>query len=264
MPYILLYHDILDNQDAGASGLSGPGADRYKLDRAEFVRHLDAIERRVAHAPARASELGDCPATATGWMLTFDDGGASALVPTADLLDERRWAGHFFVTAGRIGTSGFLSEAGIRELRARGHLIGSHSWSHPTRFSALSPDRMRDEWARSVDRLAEILDEPVTVASVPGGYYRPAAAAAASRAGIRILFTSEPIARPLRAHGCVVLGRFSIRRDTPAADAAALAAGSAYPRARQWIAWNGRKIVKRLTGDLYTAAREALLARRAL
>lgn len=263
MPYILLYHDVLDNQDPGASGLEGPGADLYKLDRAAFGRHLDAIARSVAVAPLRATELGEPPAVPTGWMLTFDDGGASALLPTADLLDERRWAGHFFVTAGRVGTPGFLSAAGIRELRARGHLIGSHSWSHPTRFSTLSPDRMFDEWARSVDRLAEILDEPVTLASVPGGYYRAAAAEAASRAGIRFLFTSEPIARPLRARGCVVLGRFSIRRDTPAADAAALAAGGAYPRARQWIAWNGRKILKRLTGDLYTTTREALLARRA-
>jgi peptidoglycan/xylan/chitin deacetylase (PgdA/CDA1 family) len=260
--YALLYHDILDGADADSSGLTGAGASIYKLDVATFKRHLDAIAQRLETPPGSGPGLRSAPARGSSWLLTFDDGGSSAFRPTADLLDQRRWTGHFFVTSGRVGSPGFLAPAQIRELRARGHVIGSHSWSHPARFSALSPARMNDEWARSIDQLAEILEEPVLTASVPGGYYSPKVAEAAARAGITTLFTSEPVSRPKQIQGCLVVGRFSVMRDTPPARAAALAAGDTGSRAAQWLAWNGKKALKRVAGDLYDSARDAVLTRR--
>ena len=260
--HALLYHDVLEAGDPDDSGLTGAGARVYKLDASHFRDHLDAIARRVSSPPLRAPDILGSSAPLTGWILTFDDGGLSALRPTAHLLDERGWTGHFFVTAGRIGTPGFLTEAGIRELAARGHLVGSHSWSHPARFSTLTPERMRDEWERSVGRIASIIGQPVLTASVPGGYYSPAVAEAAASAGVRLLFNSEPVSRPARRFGCLVLGRFAITRATTPRLAARLAAGDTPPRAAQWLGWNGRKALKRIGGDLYITAREAVLARR--
>jgi peptidoglycan/xylan/chitin deacetylase (PgdA/CDA1 family) len=258
--HALLYHDVIDGSDPDSSGLTGAGAALYKLDALAFERHLDAIARAVSEPPATlAPPQADPPAH--HWLLTFDDGGRSALQPTADLLDRRGWPGHFFVTAGRIGTRGFLSPEDILELRARGHVVGSHSWSHPARFSALSSRQMLDEWDRSIERLSSILGEAVTSASVPGGYYSHAVARAAERAGITTLFTSEPVSRARRVDGCTVLGRFSIQRHTPPARAAALALGRAAPCTAQWLAWNARKAAKRVAGDFYVTAREALLAR---
>lgn len=258
----LLYHDVIDGPDPDASGLPGPGAAHYKLDVRSFRGHLDALERALAAPPLRIAGEADADRKPpTGWILTFDDGGRSALHPIAEMLDQRSWTGHFFVTAGRIDSTGFLSSTEMRELRARGHVIGSHSWSHPVRFSALSRVAMEDEWRRSLDCISQILGEAVHTASVPGGYYSRAVAEAAARAGVRVLFTSEPVTRVAYVAECLVFGRFAITRRTSAQRAAGLAAGKPAPRAVQWLAWNARKAAKRLAGNLYIHAREALLAR---
>jgi len=100
----------------------------------------------------------------------------------------------------------------IRELHARGHAVGSHSCSHPTRMALCKPAEPKREWTESVRVLAAILDSPVRIASVPGGYYLKSVAHEAAAAGIEVLFNSEPITRPQRVSGCLVVGRFSIRQ----------------------------------------------------
>jgi len=72
----------------------------------------------------------------------------------------------------------------IRDLHQRGHIIGSHSCSHPKRMSFCSRAELLQEWGRSCEILAGILGAPVTVASVPGGFYSRAVAEAAAEAGI--------------------------------------------------------------------------------
>lgn len=256
----LLYHDVVEDGDFESSGFRGAGAAVYKLRVADFASHLEAIAARVEAAPARVPELDSKVAgPAVPWLLTFDDGGASALDPTAGLLEDRGWRGHFFVTASRVGRPGFLDGAAVRSLAGRGHIVGSHSWSHPARFSSLSPQLMREEWRRSVDSLQEITGAPVTAASVPGGFYSDAVAEAAAEVGIRHLFTSEPILQSSVVDGCRVLGRLSLRRTSSAWLAASFAAGQFAPRAAQWVAWNGRKAAKRLAGPAYEAVRERLL-----
>ena len=46
-----------------------------------------------------------------------------------------------------------------------------------------------------------------TVTSVPGGYYSPRVGESAAKAGIQVLFNSEPTATVRSAGNCVVLGR---------------------------------------------------------
>jgi peptidoglycan/xylan/chitin deacetylase (PgdA/CDA1 family) len=165
------------------------------------------------------------------------------------------------VTTGRIGSAGFLDAAGIRALDAAGHVIGSHSESHPIRFAALARAAMLREWTASRAALEAILGRAVTVASVPGGYFSPAVAEAAAEAGIRLLFTSEPVSRVAEIAGCRVFGRYTLRRASTAAEAAALAAGRPAARARQWVGWNSKKVVKRLGGRAYLALRERIFER---
>src|SRR5215469_7841937 len=144
----IMYHDVVENGDFASSGFPGEGAHVYKLRREDFERHLDAIGKvEVA--------------------LTFDDGGVSFHRPIADLLEARGRRGHFFITTGRIGTPGFLTETELLDLKRRGHVIGSHSVSHPTRMSALSCVELDREWSMSIARLSDLLGERVTVASVP-------------------------------------------------------------------------------------------------
>ncbi len=196
-----------------------------------------------------------------GLLLTFDDGGTSALTPTADLLEKHGWRGHFFMTTDYLGTPGFLSVAQLRELHTRGHVIGSHSCSHPARMALCSREQLLREWRQSREVLAETLGAPVTVASVPGGYYSRAVAETAAEAGIRVLFNSEPTTRLAHVGHCLVVGRYTVYRGMSAWAAAALAVGRRLPRWRQTLWWDIKKVAKAIGGRTYLALRERLLRR---
>ena len=263
MPLTLLYHDVVLREQSDASGFAGGGAARYKLTPAEFRRHIEAI-KRVAHTPPI---LAECEArsaerltSGSDWLLTFDDGGVTAYDPIADILEENGWRGHFLITVNYIGSPTFVSAEQIRALHRRGHVIGSHSCSHPERMSLCAPDQLVSEWQRSRDILSDMLGESITVASVPGGFYSRAVAQAAAQVGLKILFNSEPTSRPHSVDGCLVLGRYTIYRGMSADKAAALVAGKAWPRLQQTLLWNAKKVSKALGGRVYLHLRKRLLA----
>jgi len=257
------YHDVVDTGALDASGFPGPGPGSYKLDTADFERHVAAISRVVAPGPGTVLDLltAQSPRN-TGAYFTFDDGGISAATTIAPMLERFGWRGHYFVTTDRIGTPTFLDRDAIRDLVARGHVIGSHSCSHPALMAHCSDAQLLDEWRRSVDVLQKILGAPVLTASVPGGLYAPKVARAAAAAGIRALFTSQPVTRTTVVDGCLVLGRYSIRRRTPPEVAAALAAGHVSPRLKQWLERRVMTMARSLGGPLYLRVRSAVFARR--
>ncbi len=238
----LLFHDVYAS-DPGESGFRSPGADRYKLSIPEFEAQLGGLVD--ARVEAR---------------LTFDDGGESYYTATADRLEALGRRGHCFVTTDFIGQRGFLTAAQIRELDARGHLIGSHSASHPARFSTLTTGEMLSEWAESRRALEDLLGRAVTVASVPGGYFSKAVAGVAAECGFRELFTSEPTLKTSSADGCAVIGRFTIRRGHAPDMAQRFAMASPWTRCGAWVGWNAKAIVKPLLGPSYARIADRLLA----
>jgi peptidoglycan/xylan/chitin deacetylase (PgdA/CDA1 family) len=254
-----LFHDVVPAGRLDLSGFQGRDADIYKLDFAQFERHLKAL----AGAGGREfrSVLDPESAEATRLLLTFDDGGLSAL-DTAALLERFGWTGHFLVTTGRIGTTGFLNASQIRQLRDRGHVVGSHSSSHPARMSRCTPEELDREWAGSRRALEEILQEPVTVASVPGGYYSRRVAAAAARAGLHVLFNSEPTTGTAMVDGCAVIGRFSVQQGVGEQWVAAVAAGRVLPRLERLGFWTAKKLLKAVFGERWLSIRKRILARR--
>lgn len=257
----LLYHDIVPQYRYETSGFQGADADIYKLELQEFRRHMRIVSQ---------SGLRPGAVTAAGLaeddhrlLLTFDDGGVSAMEHTAGILDEYGWPGHFFVTTGRIGTPGFLDAAQVRALHGGGHVIGSHSDTHPLRMAACSPAQLDGEWRTSIRRLEDILGAPVIAASIPCGDYSRAVASAAAAAGIRALFTSEPVTRVGTVDDCLVIGRFSVQQGVSPQWVAAVIAGRALPRAGRFLAWNGKKLLKAAGGQAWLALRKAILLRRA-
>jgi peptidoglycan/xylan/chitin deacetylase (PgdA/CDA1 family) len=255
----LEYHDIVAGNDLEASGFGGASAASYKLSRERFTEHLDAIAAGGARV-VRADQL-EAAGADTPVLLTFDDGGSGALTEAAPALERHGWPGHFLVTTGMIGRAGFLDEAGIVALDRAGHLVGSHSCTHPVRFHALSPAAMLREWRESCARLEDLLGKPVTVASVPFGDASRAVVETAAEAGICVLFTSEPVSRVAGTAACRVLGRYTLRRASSAAEAAALALGRPGARARQWAGWSAKRLAKRLGGGAYLALRERIFER---
>jgi len=258
----LLYHDIVPQYHYELSGFQGSDADIYKLGTAEFRRHMQVIASHTELRPVAVTAAGFVEAD-RNLLLTFDDGGVSAIEQTASILGEYNWLGHFFVTTSRIGTPGFLDVIQVRALRDGGHVIGTHSVSHPMRMAACSAKQLDHEWQDSVRHLEDILGEPVTTGSIPGGYYSHAVASAAAEAGIRVLFTSEPLTRIGRVDGCQVIGRFSVQQGVSAQWVAAVVADRLLPRACRFLAWNGKKLLKVAGGSVYLTMRKAILSRKA-
>lgn len=261
----LLYHDVIGEGKHENSGFSIPGAQRYKITASKFKEHLFLLYRNAIQKPGMVTDFIERKSPLEGdrgalpIFLTFDDGGTSAWTIIADLLDEYGWKGHFLVTASLIGSHGFLNTRQIRGLRARGHIIGSHSWSHPARISACTSETLNAEWIQSVQLLSDILGEEVIVGSVPGGYYSKRVAEAAAAAGIKALFTSEPKRMCRHVGACLVLGRFGIQQRTSSANVVGLASGQLSPRLRQFLFWNLKKIPKVIGGSAWLRMRERLV-----
>jgi peptidoglycan/xylan/chitin deacetylase (PgdA/CDA1 family) len=258
----LLFHDVYAS-DPAESGFRSPAADRYKLSLRDFEAQLAGLARlRIADGGARVSDpeprsprAGECrPA-----LITVDDGGVSSYTVIADRVEALGLRAHFFVTTDFIGERGFVTAQQIRELDTRGHVIGTHSASHPARFSTLATPEMRHEWSDSRRRLADILGHAVTVGSVPGGYFSRAVAAAAASAGLTTLFTSEPTTSPLIVDGCRVLGRFTIRRGHPSDMACRFASTAPWARCGAWVGWNAKALVKPVLGASYSRVADWIL-----
>ena len=247
----LLFHDVFASNPS-ESGFRSPAADRYKLSLDDFRAQLTNLENlRIPDSGSRIPAV----------RLTFDDGGVSYYTHAADELERRWWRGFCFVSTDFIDHAGFLTAAQLRDLDARGHTIGSHTASHPPRFSTLPAPRMREEWGDSRRRLEDLLGHAVTVASVPGGYFSSAVAEAAADEGVRTLFTSEPTTREIDASGLTLIGRYVIRRGHPADMAQRLALASPWTRCSEWAAWNAKAVVKPLLGASYAQIADWLLER---
>lgn len=257
---VLMYHDVVDAPDPDASGFPGAAAATFKVEAAMFERQLEAIEHR---AGAPATHLLDSAVTPVGggWLLTFDDGGVSAVTHVADRLEARRWHGTFFITTDRIGTPGFLTVAQVRDLAARGHVIGSHSRSHPRSMSSCPRDVVRAEWRESVGALTEMLGEPVVHASVPNGEFNRMVGEEAAAAGIRVLFTSDPTRSRFLLDGCLIVGRYNVRSTSSPDWVAAVAAGDRGARYAQWLGWKLKGFAKGISPDLYQSLRERWMSR---
>ena len=255
---VLYYHDVFDVGNARESGFPGAAANRYKLTRAEFRAHLDAFRAAGLDDPV-APEGGFISPALRPWVLTFDDGGITAFTVIAAELASFGWKGCFFMTTGRIGDGRFMDKGQIRELRRMGHVIGSHSHTHPDRMSILTHNELLDEWRRSRGILEDILGEPVLTASVPGGYYTKHVAIAADEAGIKTLFTSEPTRSPSTVGGCTVLGRYMVLSGMPGGLASRLASGDILECGRQLLWWNTKKAAKSIGGKYYLRLRSILL-----
>ena len=233
-----MYHEVTD--DPSTSGFQRPGALPYTLTKAAFDRHLNAI----AGGSLKPQLVTDVNLAANGsskqrhLLLTFDDGGASAMY-VAEELARRGWKAHFFIITGRIGERTFLKPSDIRTLRSAGHIVGTHSHTHPDIFRSLPRELMATEWRVSRAILEALLGEPCVAASVPGGDISRIALESAGDAGLRYLFTSEPLLIPERIGDTWVLGRVIVK------------AGVSASTIRQLVAfrgWQRAQLIRRLGG----------------
>ncbi len=229
-----LYHDVVDHPRD--SGFQRTAAIQYKHTPAAFEDHLDHIASSRM-LPELTPEI-DFGKAGRHLILTFDDGGKSAS-HISEVLVARGWKGHFLVTTGLIGTRGFLGVNEIRAIRRCGHVVGSHSHTHPDIFRAQPLEKMVEEWRTSCDRISQILSEPCVTASVPGGDISRRVFESANKAGIRYLFTSEPTLKPQRVGDSWILGRACPKADTSVLLVERMAQFN-------WWSWNKELTLRRL------------------
>jgi peptidoglycan/xylan/chitin deacetylase (PgdA/CDA1 family) len=197
------YHEVTD--EPTTSGFQRSGALAYKIGRQVFAEHLEQLGTGPCH-PSLVVDL-DFERPGRHLLLTFDDGGKSAL-QVSEELSRRGWKGHFLIVTSLIGRRHFLDADGIRHIRRCGHVVGSHSHTHPDIMRDLPARRLLEEWRVSTEVLADLLGERCLVASVPGGDLSGAVEESAAAMGLRYLFTSEPRLAPRQVNGCWILGRF--------------------------------------------------------
>lgn len=126
---------------------------------------------RVLVAPRRPGEIA----------LTFDDGPNPAATPhLLELLARHGVRATFFA----IGAFARREPALLREVSAAGHIVGSHTMSHP--WLAWQTDaRIRRELAQSRRVIEDVLGQPVREFRAPHGARRPYVLRTARDLGMR-------------------------------------------------------------------------------
>ncbi|HVB59170.1 MAG TPA: polysaccharide deacetylase family protein [Candidatus Acidoferrales bacterium] len=205
-----LYHDVSD--DPTESGFQRQSALAYKQTREVFSSHLD----RIASAGFTPGLVTDVNFRRPGKhvLITFDDGGKGAL-HAAEELNRRGWKGHFFITTSLLGSRTFLDVSATRYLHNCGHVIGSHSHTHPDIFRAQSFEQMVEEWRVSCDLLSNVLGAEILTGSVPGGDVSRRVFRSADAAGMKFLFTSDAYLNPRKQGDCWILGRVCPKAEAP-------------------------------------------------
>lgn len=191
-----MFHDVID-ASCPISGFQTVGASQYCIDKETFERIVESINK-----------------SETDVVYSFDDGGVSFLKIIAPTLERFGKKGIFCVTTSRIGSYGFLSKDQIKALDAKGHVIASHSHTHPRDISKLSEKELYEEWRKSKEILENILGKCVKVASVPGGAVSKKVIGALFKAGYSEIYTSEPSTVKQMYESGTVVGRFAIKRST--------------------------------------------------
>lgn len=207
----LLLHDVTDRPET--SGFMQPTAFRYKHNTEHFREYLDVVA--ASGVPVRQlPQTDDCDGD-TCVVFTFDDGGQAAGI-AADMLEDYGWRGSFFVTTDLIGKQGFMQRSQIRELHERGHLVGSHSCSHPDIFRDLPRHQMSYEWSESRKVLQDLLGDDISSVSIPGGDMNDATVEEAENVGYSHIFTSEQRTKPWRVKRARCYGRLAMLNTTSA------------------------------------------------
>lgn len=226
------YHEI--TSVPAMSGFTRPGAEPYRVAPVDFAMQLDLIGAGC-DTPELVTNV-DLRVPGRHLLLTFDDGGKSALL-ASDELSERGWRGHFFISTSHIGRRTFLSPSEILDIARAGHGIGSHSHTHPDIFREQTRGAMLAEWRTSCDILSDLLGTPCIMASLPGGDLSDDVLESAASARLAYLFTSEPVLYPQWVGDCCVLGRVPVRRRDDPLHVFDLASGHGWRRERavRWI-----------------------------
>lgn len=250
----LMYHEL--EMPGRPMVQSEPGYVRYVLPESDFRAQIDHLKnngwRGLSVGQTLAFPEGPCV------TITFDDGCETDLLAAAPILRQVGFNATFFITAGRVGTPGFLSASQLKQLAAQGFEIGCHSMTHPY-LTDLDEGGLQYEIADAKKLLDQIVGLPVEHFSCPGGRSDRRVVNMARAAGYRTVSTSEIQANSADSD-LFALGRVAMLRDLPFTEFASICSGASLSRMRTQGAL--RSAVRKVLGNsVYDRVRATLLGR---
>lgn len=236
---VLMYHDIVTRDDK-SSGFQNDSAFPYKVEESVFEEQVKALQGKDV-------------------IFTFDDGGESFYSKAAPILEKYGFRGVFFISTKYIGTPGFLTAGQVKELAERGHIIGSHSHTHPKVFSDLKPNDIKEEWNKSYAILNSILGETNLTASLPNGCSSKEVLNYAFAAGFTEVYTSEPTVKIRQINNKKVIGRYVVMELTSTQKVVKIVT-SKTTRLKLYVKWKLVVLVRTILGPLYGVLKAKLLS----
>lgn len=238
MSVVLMYHDIVTATDK-SSGFQNKNAFQYKVEESAFEKQVKALQGKEV-------------------VFTFDDGGESFLTKAAPLLERYGFKGVFFISTKYIGTQGFLTKEQVKELAERGHVVGSHSHTHPEIFTKLTKEEIHEEWQRSYEILKDILGEKDLPMSIPNGYASKTIMEEAIKSGFTDIYTSQPTTKTKLFQKHNVIGRYVVHDNITAEDVLRIVNSKSY-RLKMALKWHLLNVVKGVLGGAYDKLKAKIL-----
>ena len=93
----------------------------------------------------------------------------------------------------------WMSEKDLVDIENEGHLIGLHSYSHPTQMSKLSKSEQELEYQKNYEHLTQLIGKPIKAMSHPCGDYNENTLSILSEIGIEIGFRSSMSVKDIRS-----------------------------------------------------------------
>ncbi|MEF9883310.1 polysaccharide deacetylase family protein [Streptomyces sp. P9-A4] len=217
---VLLYHAVMEDPAEWIA--------EFTVTPREFASQLDAIVaagRTAITVGALAAHFATgAPLPPRPVVLTFDDGFADLVGPTAEALASRGLPATAYLTTGAI-TPGrpcllppapMMTLAQAPRLEGYGMEVGGHTVTHP-QLDTLAPGALRRELRDSKAVLEDVLGHEVLHLAYPHGYNSPAVRRAAAAAG----YTSAVAVRHALSSGAdeiYRIARLILRRSHTVAD----------------------------------------------
>lgn len=235
---VLMYHDIVTPDDK-SSGFQSKNAFEYKVEKQAFEAQVKTLQGKDV-------------------VFTFDDGGESFYTKAAPILEKYSLKGVFFISTKYIGTPGFLTKEQLKELAERGHVIGSHSHTHPEIFTKLSKEEIKEEWKLSAQVLKDILGEDGYAASIPNGYTSKEILDAAIQYGFSTIYTSQPTTKRKTYNNGKLIGRYVVL-DGMTTDDVVRIVTSKGTKMKMALKWHVLNLVKKVLGSSYETIKAKVL-----
>lgn len=235
---VLMYHDIVTPDDK-SSGFQNNNAFQYKVEEKAFEEQVKALQGKDV-------------------VFTFDDGGESLYTNAVPLLEKYGFKGLFFISTKYIGSPGFLSAEQIKALAAKGHIIGSHTHTHPEIFTKLTNQEIQNEWEMSAQALKSILGNRDFPASIPNGYISKKVLDAAIQCKFKTIYTSQPTTKTKTYNGCEMLGRYIVLNGMPTEDVLQMVSSKCY-HMKMSVKWFLLNLMKTVLGFSYESFKSKLL-----